>query len=216
MPLRKPALVNADRIRGRSRRLQPGSPKPGKKPDMRPFLNITKALADETRLRILMALRDGELCVCQLITLLEMAPSTISRHIYLLAQAGLIDKRKCGKWAYCSLANSGPTAVVKKSLALSIQSLAQSERIRHDAARLATIKTLSLEDICLPLNKKRRGRQSGEIPPALPLYRQFLPQPDGGSFDAQSLAKPVRCFFRWNRIPRPQPTHGCSHGRTGH
>ena len=45
---------------------------------MREFLNITKALADENRVRTLLALRQGELCVCQITELLALAPSTVS------------------------------------------------------------------------------------------------------------------------------------------
>lgn len=125
---------------------------------MRSFLNLTKALADETRLRILMALRDGELCICQMTSLLGMAPSTVSRHLSLLDQAGLIEKQKCGKWAYCRLAGSTAPAPVKKALALVRESLAGTGPIARDAERLTTIKSLSLEDICLPLNDKRKRR----------------------------------------------------------
>jgi DNA-binding transcriptional ArsR family regulator len=67
---------------------------------MQQFVLLVKALADETRLKILLALQHGELCVCQLTAFLELAPSTVSKHISLLLQAGLVSKRKCGKWAY--------------------------------------------------------------------------------------------------------------------
>ena len=67
---------------------------------MRDFMNITKALADETRVRILMALRDGELCVCQITELFGMAPSTISKHLSILFQAGLVESRKTERWVY--------------------------------------------------------------------------------------------------------------------
>lgn len=124
-------------------------------PDMRPFLNITKALADETRLRILMALRSDELCICQIVALLKMAPSTVSRHVYLLSQAGLIDKRKCGKWIYCRLPGSGASAVVTAALTMTVKALTGAAPILRDVDRLAEIKTLSLEDLCFPMNQKR-------------------------------------------------------------
>ena len=54
------------------------------------FLNITKALAEENRLRILIALENQDLCVCQLIELLKLAPSTVSKHVSILRQARLI------------------------------------------------------------------------------------------------------------------------------
>ena len=55
------------------------------------FMNITKALADENRVRILMALNGrNELCVCQLIDMLQLAPSTVSKHLFILRNARLI------------------------------------------------------------------------------------------------------------------------------
>ena len=55
------------------------------------FMNITKALADENRVRILLALHGrDELCVCQLIDLLQLAPSTVSKHLFILRNARLI------------------------------------------------------------------------------------------------------------------------------
>jgi ArsR family transcriptional regulator, arsenate/arsenite/antimonite-responsive transcriptional repressor len=118
---------------------------------MRQFLTITKALADETRLRILMALRDGELCICQITALLKMAPSTVSRHLSLLSQAGLIDKRKCGKWAYCRLAGPDAPETVRSTLALVTRALASCDRISRDVTRLAEVKAMSLEELCQPL-----------------------------------------------------------------
>ncbi len=125
---------------------------------MKPFLNITKALADETRLRILMALRDDELCVCQLISLLGMAPSTVSRHLYLLEQAGLVEKRKAGKWNFCRLAGPSAPPPVRGALRLVREALAASPRIARDAERLAAITSMSLEEVCLPLNDKRKRK----------------------------------------------------------
>jgi DNA-binding transcriptional ArsR family regulator len=75
------------------------------------FLNITKALADENRLRMLLALQNGELCVCQITELMGLAMSTVSKHLSLLYQAGLVNARKEGRWMYYSLPGKGaPTA----------------------------------------------------------------------------------------------------------
>ena len=49
---------------------------------MREFMNITKALADENRVRALLALRKGELCVCQITELFGLAASTVSKHLF--------------------------------------------------------------------------------------------------------------------------------------
>ena len=65
---------------------------------MRAFLAIAKALADENRARALMALGGGELCLCQIIEVLGMSPSTVSKHMSILHQAGLVERRKDGRW----------------------------------------------------------------------------------------------------------------------
>ena len=69
---------------------------------MRDFMAIVKALADENRVRALMALRERELCVCEIIELLGLAPSTVSKHLSILYQAGLLESRKDGRWVYYS------------------------------------------------------------------------------------------------------------------
>jgi len=64
---------------------------------MKELVSIAKALADDNRIRILLALSGGELCVCQLTELLSLAPSTVSKHVAILRQAGLVDLRKEGR-----------------------------------------------------------------------------------------------------------------------
>ena len=64
------------------------------------FMAIAKALADENRVRLLLALQKQELCVCQLIELMGLAPSTVSKHMSILKQARLVEARKQGRWVY--------------------------------------------------------------------------------------------------------------------
>jgi ArsR family transcriptional regulator len=61
------------------------------------------ALADDTRLRIIDKLRDGEECVCNLTGPLGMRQSLLSFHLRTLKDAGLISDRKEGRWVYYSL-----------------------------------------------------------------------------------------------------------------
>ncbi len=74
-----------------------------------------KTLADETRLRILVLLEQGELCVCDLMAVLALPQSTVSRHLATLRHAGLVDDRRQGVWMYYQLA-AGDTAVVANLL----------------------------------------------------------------------------------------------------
>ena len=67
------------------------------------FMAVTKALADENRVRMLLALQKQELCLCQLIELVKLAPSTVSKHMSILRSARLVDARKDGRWMYYRL-----------------------------------------------------------------------------------------------------------------
>ncbi|MFQ5735856.1 MAG: ArsR/SmtB family transcription factor [Thermodesulfobacteriota bacterium] len=106
---------------------------------MRDILSITKAISDESRLRILMALSGGELCVCQIIELLGLAPSTVSKHLHLLHGARLVDARKDGRWVYYKLAGRDGPKEVRQCLKWVRSSLEGSRRIADDARRLSKI-----------------------------------------------------------------------------
>lgn len=71
---------------------------------MKKTAQIFKSLADETRLRILLLLGDDELCVCDLMAILQLPQSTVSRHLAYLRNAGFVDDRRQGIWMYYRLA----------------------------------------------------------------------------------------------------------------
>jgi len=60
---------------------------------------IFKAMADPCRLKILMLLREGELCVCEIMIGLDRPQSSTSHHLSILRDAGLIKERKDGRWS---------------------------------------------------------------------------------------------------------------------
>ena len=64
-----------------------------------------KALADETRLRILRLLEVREMCVCEVMVALDLTQPTASHHLGILENAGLVKDRKEGKWVFYSIAN---------------------------------------------------------------------------------------------------------------
>lgn len=70
---------------------------------MKKITKIYQALSDETRLRILNLLHEGELCVCHIVDVLETGQSKISRHLAYLKNAGLIHDKRKGLWVYYSL-----------------------------------------------------------------------------------------------------------------
>ena len=61
-------------------------------------VKLFRALSDETRLRIYLLLSKGELCVCELVNILNMEQSRISHSLRILKEAGLIDNQREGKW----------------------------------------------------------------------------------------------------------------------
>lgn len=65
---------------------------------MEAAIKIFKALSDETRLRIYLILLQGELCVCELVNILNMEQSRISHSVRILKEAGLVVNRRQGKW----------------------------------------------------------------------------------------------------------------------
>jgi len=66
---------------------------------------LFKAISDPTRLKILYLLQDGELCVCEIINVLEKPQSTISHHLNVLKNAEFIKGRKEGVWIHYKLVN---------------------------------------------------------------------------------------------------------------
>lgn len=104
------------------------------------FMNIVRALTDENRIRILMALREREMCVCQITGFLDLSPSTTSKHLSVLRQARLITSRKKGKWVYYRLAG-GPacSSMVREALTWVMASVGDSAVVREDADRIEAI-----------------------------------------------------------------------------
>jgi len=115
---------------------------------MREILDITKALADGNRLRAMMALTAGELCVCQIIELLQLAPSTVSKHMAILRQARLVEGRKEGRWMYYRLPGRDASKAVRGAVAWLRRSLADSPQIALDRKRLKAILAMDPEEIC--------------------------------------------------------------------
>ena len=106
---------------------------------MRDFMAVVKALADENRVRVLMALREHELCVCEIIELLGLAPSTVSKHLSILYKAGLLESRKDGRWVYYRLAAKDAPVEAQEAIAWVCKCLANDHVVKDDAAQLKEI-----------------------------------------------------------------------------
>jgi ArsR family transcriptional regulator, arsenate/arsenite/antimonite-responsive transcriptional repressor len=90
-----------------------------------------QALSDQTRLRILTLLNEGELCVCDLVEILTVPQPTASRHLAYLRKAGLVKGRKDGLWMYYSL--TAPTSAFHESLLSCLDHcIAESIELKRD------------------------------------------------------------------------------------
>ena len=69
------------------------------------MVDIFKALAEESRLRILSLLLQGEMCVCEIEDCLNMTQSNVSRHLTALKQSGILDSSKQAQWAYYKISD---------------------------------------------------------------------------------------------------------------
>jgi len=96
---------------------------------------VYRALADETRLRILALLSSGEVCVCHLHGSLRLPQPTISRHLAYLKKSGLVAARRDGVWMHYRLAaQSSP--VVNQVVESALHALTHAESTVADTARL--------------------------------------------------------------------------------
>ena len=116
---------------------------------MKDVLSVTKALSDGNRLRTVMALRDmDELCVCQVTEMLGLAPATVSRHISILQNAGLVEKRKNGRWVYYRLSGAAKTEPIVTVMDWLGESLNNSPEIRADRKYLRKVASCGAARYC--------------------------------------------------------------------
>ena len=115
---------------------------------MKEFLAAAKALSDENRVRALMFLRDGDLCVCQIIEMLGLAPSTVSKHMAILHGAGLVEARKEGRWMFYRLPDETESARAVATLRWVQESLADDSLVRDDMRRLEEVKRTPVKELC--------------------------------------------------------------------
>ncbi|MBN2468897.1 MAG: metalloregulator ArsR/SmtB family transcription factor [Deltaproteobacteria bacterium] len=122
---------------------------------MKKTAQIFQALSDETRLRVMKLLQERELCVCELIQVLEMSQPRISRHLSVLKNAGLVNDRREGKWVYYSLKKGAENDDVKPILE-TISLVANDDSVvRNDNKNLKKAVRLSeIEGCC---SSRKRG-----------------------------------------------------------
>ncbi len=119
-------------------------------PSVEEFVDVAKALSDPSRVRVFCALKDRELCVCQIVELLGLATSTISKHMSVLRQARLVESRKAGRWVYYGRAADRLSPAAAGATAWCDATLIHDARLQDDADRLQRILCTPLEELCRP------------------------------------------------------------------
>ena len=100
---------------------------------MQDLLNVFKALSDETRLRVIKLLENGELCVCDIFTALDMSQPKVSFHLNVLKEAGFLKDRKQGRWTHYRLDDSD---FFRRFLLMSVLEKIPKEVVAGDRNRL--------------------------------------------------------------------------------
>ena len=100
---------------------------------------LFRALGDETRLRIVALLSHGELCVCHLEDALKLSQPNVSRHLFILRAARVVESRRDGTWVYYGLTpQESPDC--DRQLKTLIQSFAKRAVLRRDLERLVKVR----------------------------------------------------------------------------
>ena len=102
---------------------------------MHEIIAVGQAIVDPTRVRIIASLRRGELCVCELVDALEINQSTLSGHLQVLRQTGLVTTRKEGRWIYYSLTDQ-KTALIEALFSNMQPDGGTDPRLRRDSRRI--------------------------------------------------------------------------------
>ena len=115
---------------------------------MRETVNIAKALSDANRVRALMLLTEGPLCVCQIIEMLGLAASTTSKHMSILRQAGLVEAEKEGRWMHYRLPSKGASKQVRQALRWVAAGLEDDAQVQRDKTKLQKLLKMDKEALC--------------------------------------------------------------------
>jgi ArsR family transcriptional regulator, arsenate/arsenite/antimonite-responsive transcriptional repressor len=97
---------------------------------------IFKALSDPNRLRIMKMLEHRELCVCEIRSVLELSNSTVSEHLTVLRDVGLILDRKDGKWVNYRLNDQCCVNLIKAVLELLEEYVGKESMLKQDAIKV--------------------------------------------------------------------------------
>ncbi len=128
-------------------------------------VDVMKALAHPARLRLVAMMRGGELCVCQMTAVLELAASTVSAHLADLKRAGLVEERKDARWVFHRLADGAATVGHLEPI---WKAIGRDPQVEADARVLRELRRVPVEQLCrveLDLDRLGIKRRPAVHPP---------------------------------------------------
>jgi ArsR family transcriptional regulator len=131
---------------------------------MEEVVQVFKALSEEMRLRMVMLLTHGELCVCDLMAIFDEPQSKVSRHLAYLKHSGLIGSKRVGAWMHYFLRepmNGLPAA----QLAFMKQQLAHLTMFRRDVERMTAFQEQKVCETTRPPARPARKKSGAPRPP---------------------------------------------------
>ncbi len=105
----------------------------------RDYVNIFKALSDPNRIRIVKMLAERELCMCEIRSVLDLSNSTVSKHLTILRDAGLVLDSKDGKWVNFRLNDKSDYPFVRSFIGLIKKSFDDDDEIQKDTVKLLRV-----------------------------------------------------------------------------
>ena len=112
---------------------------------MKPFIKVMKALSDPNRVKIIKMLQQRVLCVCELKAALNLAQPTVSKHLKLLEEAGLVESDKDGLWVNYRLTDGNRSPYAATVLGNLRHWLNEDRQIADLIEKLPSIRR---EDVC--------------------------------------------------------------------
>lgn len=112
------------------------------------YLKVMKALSDRTRVKIIKMLQGREMCVCELQAVLELAQPSVSKHLKLLEEAGLVESRKEGLWVNYRLADTADSIYAAHLQATLREWLNDDQEIRQIVQQASTLDRCDISGRC--------------------------------------------------------------------
>jgi ArsR family transcriptional regulator len=110
--------------------------------------SLCRAFAEPVRIRILSLLRLGEACVCEIVPVLGLSQSTVSEHLLILKNCGLIEARLQGKWTHYRLKSASLPRISQTLLTETLRACAADAVIVGDCERLEKFRRIGRRSPC--------------------------------------------------------------------